>query len=127
MKFFDIGGEAVGFIAIGQQATGVIAIGQIATGVIAVGQLARGGFVVGQLAIGLCAIGQLSAGALFCIGMLGAGGWGTGFTLELIPPIEKKRKMMLIRVIGQLVLWFAIWVAVYFVAIIPLLQALAAA
>lgn len=85
MQFFSIGQQAEGFIAIGQEATGVIAIGQMATGVIAIGQLARGVFTVGMLSIGLVSVGMLSLGVVHCVGMIGAGGRGTGGVLPLCP------------------------------------------
>jgi hypothetical protein len=82
---FAVGQEATGFIAIGQLATGFIAIGQEATGVIAIGQLARGVIAVGQLALGVVAIGMLAGGVLWCMAMLGVGGFaGPGFVLGLL-------------------------------------------
>jgi len=97
MRLFDVGGEAVGFIAIGQRATGIIAvgqvatgvvaIGQVATGVVAIGQVARGVLVVGQFAVGVAAFGQLVVALTYGGGMVGVAGaratpslliWGVG-------------------------------------------------
>ena len=91
MKFFDVGGQAVGVIAIGQQATGFFALGQFATGVIAIGQVARGGIAIGQVAFGLVGWGQLGAGIFHAVGMIGIGGRGFGPVLRLVPSIGRPR------------------------------------
>ncbi len=95
MKFFDVGGEATGFIAVGGMATGVFALGQIAIGVVAVGQGAFGVIAIGQGAAGLIAVGQgsvglasigmISAGLYWCGAMLGIGGRGVGGVIPLTP------------------------------------------
>jgi hypothetical protein len=136
VRVIDVGVQPIGFVAIGQLPTGVIAIGQGATGVVAVGQLARGVIVLGQLAIGIVALGQLAIGAAWAGGMLavapvsGPYMLGTGLFGSL--PFRALRRgswsqfvarRMSPRGLGvRLVVLAAIAIAMWFVAIAPLLD-----
>ena len=124
IKWFDVGQEAVGFVAIGQVATGVIAIGQGATGFIAIGQLARGVFVVGQLAYGIVVIGQLAFGVTLGGGMVGlaARKW-FGWILPLLPgPARPWPEPQARWSWWRLLLLAAVCVGFYFVVAVPLLE-----
>lgn len=136
MRVIDVGVQPVGLIAIGQLPTGVIAIGQGATGVVAVGQLARGVIVLGQLAIGVVALGQLAIGAAWAGGMLAVapvGGpymLGTGLFGALPFSALRRgrwsrfvtRRMTPMGLAVRLVVLVAIAIAVWFIAIAPLLD-----
>jgi hypothetical protein len=87
LRFFDIGQEAVGFIAIGQFATGVFAFGQVAVGFVAVGQMASGVFTVGQGAVGLVSVGMGGVGIYWTGAMIGIGGSGFGGVVPLAPAL----------------------------------------
>ena len=120
IKWFDVGQEAVGFVAIGQIATGVIAVGQGATGFIAIGQLARGVFVVGQLAYGVVAIGQLAVGVALTGGMVGVGArkW-FGWILALLPRRSRPQPQPSVSWWRRLVL-AAVCAGFWFVVALPL-------
>lgn len=91
MRWFDFGREAVGFVAVGQFATGVIAVGQFAWGVVAVGQVAIGWFAIGQIAIGGLTAGLVGVGLHATAAMIGVGGRGRGWVLELLPRLAQRQ------------------------------------
>lgn len=136
VRVIDVGVHPVGFVAIGQLPTGVIAIGQGATGVVAIGQLARGVIVLGQLAIGIIALGQLAVGAAWAGGMLAiapvSGPYMLGTGLFGALPLTALRRgrwshfvarKMSPRGLGvRLALLVLIAVAVWFIALAPLLD-----
>lgn len=139
MRLFDVGVEPVGVIAIGVAPRGVLAVGPVATGVIAVGQLARGFVAFGQLAIGVVAFGQLSVGmwwaagqlaiaplggpAMLCyapFGMLYPGRFARGEEDWRVPAAPGPGW----RMIGALLVIAGVAVLVWFVAVLPVRDAL---
>lgn len=85
MRLFAAGVEPVGVIAVGVMPRGVIAIGPLATGFVAVGQFARGFVAVGQLAIGVASIGQLAVGMWWASGQLALAPTGGPAMLRIAP------------------------------------------
>jgi hypothetical protein len=136
VRVIDVGVQPVGFVAIGQLPTGVIAIGQGATGVVAVGQLARGVIVIGQLAIGFVAFGQLAVAAVWAGGMLAVApvggpyllGNGLFGKLPLSALVHGRWSQVVARQMSpvglgvRLFVLLLIAIALWFIAIAPLLD-----